>query len=180
MFSHSVWLYRISHFFLLVIFSCNYFVVCTISRCWFFQHFKENPLLEWVEFSKWTELCSLATNNLQTSFLIAATQRDKKAFLSFMYNTAFNKGHTQSQLWVYRFSVALSFSHSLICQSPLPQVSIFLYMPTLCVYVFLAISFLYLHLLSLSGSACKNAAITPWPGTWLTAHSLYFNSLNTK
>lgn len=139
MFSHSVWLYRISHFFLLVIFSCNYFVVCTISRCWFFQHFKENPLLEWVEFSKWTELCSLATNNLQTSFLIAAAQRDKKAFLSFMYNTAFNKGHTQSQLWVYRFSVALSFSHSLICQSPLPQVSIFLYMPTLCVYVFLAI-----------------------------------------
>lgn len=53
-------------------------------------------------------------------------RRDKKALLSFMYNAAFNKGHTQSQLWVNRFSVTFSFLQSLICQSLFPQVCVFL------------------------------------------------------
>lgn len=105
----------------------------------------------------WTELLHSGNqHNLHDFFLIATTQWDKKALLSFMYNAAFNKGRTRSQLWVYRFKIAF---FSPMSTSFLP-------------FHF----FICLHLLSrpLSLPVCVrgNLDITPWPLTWPAMHSM--------
>ncbi len=190
-FSHSVWFQFNSHVILLAIFSHSYFcnMLDVHQAAGFSASWSKSTLrVLWVA-SEWSS-CTLATDIIfRPPSSLPQLSEIKKALLSFMYNVAFNMGHTQSQLWVYGFSVAFSFSQSLICQFLFPQVSVFLYMPTLSVYVFLAF-FISLSVSasslcpslsrSLSVSAWRNTAITLWPLTWLAIHSMCFNSLWTK
>lgn len=77
------------------------------------------------------------------------------------------------------FLSLFSFSQSLICQSFSPSPSglcLLIYAHSLGVCLFcLLYLFICIHLLSLTVSAGRNTAITPWPLTWLAIHPMCFN-----